>query len=228
MATNSIITFQSPVRPETTMTIASAEKVREFYEESADSYNSMMDVEIDLPMYATALSGLAERIATLDGAVLDSSCGSGHMLERLKDQYAPRRPLLGVDLSPRMVTISQKRLGCAATVVEGDMRTLWHVPDGSCAAVLSFFALHHVGLEGMRTCFVEWYRVLKTGGQLLVATWEGEGNIDYGGYADIVAMRYRADEVAKAANATGFRIDTCSVGEVEGMEMDAVYLAATK
>ena len=170
------------------MKITSAEKVREFYEENADSYNSMMDVEIDLPMYAAALSGLAQRIATIDGAVLDSSCGTGHMLERLKDQYAPGRQLLGVDLSPQMVAISQQRLGCAATVVEGDMSTLCHVPDGSCAAVLSFFALHHVDVEGMGTCFVEWYRVLKTGGQLLVATWEGEGNIDYGEHADIAAM----------------------------------------
>ena len=228
MTTNTIVTFQSPVSSETIMMITSVEEVREFYEESADSYDSMMDVEIDLPMYATALSGLAERITALDGAVLDSSCGSGHMLERLKDQYTPGRPLLGVDLSPTMVTIAEKRLGCAATVVEGDMKKLGHVPDGSCAAVLSFFALHHVSLEGMRTCFVEWYRVLKTGGQLLVATWEGEGNIDYGRHADMVAMRYRADEVAKAANATGFRIDTCSVGKVKGMEMDAVYLAATK
>ena len=210
------------------MKTTSAEKVREFYEESADSYNSMMDEEIDLPMYATALSGLADRIATLDGAVLDSSCGSGHMLERLKDQYAPGRQFLGVDLSPRMVAISQKRLGCAATVVEGDMRTLCHIPDDSCAAVLSFFALHHVGLEDLDTCFVAWHRVLKSGGQLLVATWEGEGNIDYGEHTDIVAMRYRADEVAQAASATGFRVDTCSVEEVEGMEMDAVYLAATK
>lgn len=80
----------------------------------------------------------------------------------------------------------------------------------------------------MFTCFVEWCRVLKADGQLLVATWEGEGCIDYGGQADVVAMRYRPDQVAKAARAAGFRIDRISVEAVEGMEMDAVYLAATK
>ncbi len=209
------------------MKIASGEEVREFYESSADSYNSMMDTEIDLPMYATALSGLAERIAALNGAVLDSSCGSGHMLERLKE-YTPGRTLLGIDLCPRMVAISRRRLGSSATVVEGDMRSLSHVAGGTCATVLSYFALHHVDLTALHACFVEWYRVLTPEGQLLVATWEGEGDIDYGSETDIVAMRYQSDEVTNAASGAGFRIDTCSVGEVEGMEMAAVYLAATK
>ena len=209
------------------MNLSSTEQVRQFYEDSADSYNAMMDEEIELPMYAEALGALAERIADLDGPVLDSSCGSGHMLERLRDRYAPGRGFIGVDLSPRMVAIARKRLGSGATVSEGDMRELGHVPDNSCAAVLSFFALHHVDLEGMGICFVEWYRVLRPGGQLLVATWEGEGGIDTGGYADIVAMRYGREGVARAASAAGFRVDRCAVEPVEGMEMDAVYLAAT-
>lgn len=210
------------------MKITSIEAVRKLYDESADSYNIMMDEEIDLPMYAEALGGLAERIANLDGAVLDSSCGSGHMLEQLKDRYAPGRHFHGVDLSPRMVAISQQRLGDAATITEGDMGELRHVLDDSCAAVLSYFALHHVDLEKMLTCFTEWHRVLKADGQLLVAAWEGEGCIDYSGQADVVAMRYRPDQVTKAARAVGFRIDSISIEAVLGMEMDAVYLAATK
>ena len=108
------------------------------------------------------------------------------------------------------------------------MRSLGHVPNDSCAAVLSFFALHHVDLEGMRACFVEWYRVLRPGGQLVVATWEGEGTIDYDGHADIVAVRYRKDDVVQAVSVAGYRIDNCSVESVEGIEMDAVYLTATK
>ncbi|NKB67327.1 MAG: methyltransferase domain-containing protein [Candidatus Latescibacteria bacterium] len=204
------------------------EKVRAFYEESADSYDSMMDAEIELPMYTTALGGLAQRIAAFDGAVLDSSCGSGHMLEKLKDQYTPGRQFIGVDLSPRMVAIAQKRLGRTATIVEGDMAALVHVQDASCAAVLSYFALHHVDLESMQSCFAAWHRVLKTGGQLLVATWEGEGTIDYGDQTNMVACRYRPEQIAQAAHTTDFSIDSNCVEEVEGMEMDAVYLTATK
>ena len=93
-------------------------EVRAFYEENADSYATMMDTEIDLPMYGTALSALAERIGDLDGAILDSSCGSGHMLARLSC-YAPGRTLLGVDLSPRMVAM---RLPCRGGM---DLRSCW-------------------------------------------------------------------------------------------------------
>ena len=70
--------------------------------------------------------------------------------------------------------------------------------------------------------------MLKADGQLFVATWEGEGCIDYGGQADVVAMKYRPGQVSKAARIAGFRIDRIYVDAVQGMEMDAVYLAATK
>lgn len=206
----------------------SNDKVRDFYDQSADAYSAMMDAEIELPLYATFLSGLAARIASLDGPVLDTSCGSGHMLEKLRTQYAPDRALLGVDLSPRMVAIAQKRLGDAATVVVGDMRALPHIADNTCAALINFFALHHVDRDGVRTCFAEWHRVLTTGGHLLVAAWEGEGHIDYGEDAPIVALNHNADEVSAAARAAGFQVDGCTVEPVEEMGIDAVYLTATK
>lgn len=210
------------------MKTTAVETIREFYDQHADAYNELMDQEIDLPMYATALSNLAERIAALDGPVLDSSCGSGHMLARLRDRYTPGRQLIGVDLSPRMVAIARERLGGDATVTLGDMRELPHVPDNSCAALLSFFALHHVDRQEMHRCFSEWHRVLKADGQLLVATWEGEGNIDYGDDTPIVAEKHGAGQVADAARAAGFQIDACAVETVQEMEMDAVYLAGTK
>ena len=139
--------------------ITSRAEIREFYDDSADSYSTMMDDEIDLPMYAELLGGLAGRISNLDGAILDSSCGSGHILEQLKDTYVPGRRFHGIDLSPRMVAISQQRLGNAATIAEGDMAELHHLLDDSCAAVLNFFALHHVDLKGMLACFMAWHPV---------------------------------------------------------------------
>ena len=208
--------------------VSTADEIQGFYEDHADSYNSMMDAEIELPMYTAALGGLADRIANLDDPVLDTSCGTGHMLEKFADDQAGGRQLLGVDLSPHMVAIARRRLGAAATVEQGDMGGLIHIPDASCAAVLSFFALHHVDAEGVNRCFVEWFRILGSGGQVLVAAWEGDGPIDYGDAGDIVAMRYRADEFAEAATSAGFRIDSCLVRPVEEMEMDAAYLVGTR
>ncbi len=208
--------------------VSSTDDVRKFYGDHADSYNAMMDAEIELPMYVAALGGLAERIADVEGPVLDTSCGTGHMLEKFAAEYAHDRGLLGVDLSPQMVAVARQRLGAAAAIEEGDMGVLSHIADGSCAAVLSYFALHHVDLEGVRHCFSEWHRVLVSGGQLLVATWEGEGPIDYGDAGDIRTLRYRVDEISEAVTAAGFRVDSCVAQPVEEMEMDAVYLGATR
>ena len=58
--------------------------------------------------------------------------------------------------------------------------------------------------------------------------YEGDGRIDYGGAADIVATRYSAEEFAAAAVTAGFCVDSCEVQPVEDMEMDALYCGATR
>ena len=210
------------------MKISPLAETCKLYEETADSYSAMMDEEIELPIYAETLGALSTRIAELEGAVLDTSCGSGHMLAKLRDTYTPGRKLLGVDLSPRMVEISRDRLGAAGEIVEGDMKQLAHVKSDTCAAVLSFFALHHLDEADMHAAFAEWHRVARPGGQLLLATWEGDEPLDYGDQSDIVAMRYPEASVSGAARSAGFRIDRCEVKPVEDMGMDAIYLMATK
>lgn len=211
------------------MPLSPRQEVSAFYDGTADAYDRMMDEEISLPVYAEALGGLVRRISGVPGSVLDTSCGSGHMLARLADEYVADRPLLGVDLSPRMVAIAQARLGAAATVFQGDMASLPSEINGdSCAAVISFFSLHHVSPAELAVCLAEWGRVLAPGGQLLLAAWEGEGAIDYGNHSDIVTQRYRESELVAAAESVGLTVDRCSVEPVEGMEMDAVYLSASK
>ena len=203
-------------------------KVREMYEESADSYAEMMDTEIDLPVYADTLSRLAKRLSGASGPVVDTSCGSGHMLFRYRERYDPERPIVGVDLSPRMVAIARARLGSNAEVLDGDMRDLRRIESGTSAAVLSFFAIHHLNAEEVLPALKEWRRILCSGGQLLIAAWEGTGAIDYGGDSDVVALRFTRDEIADWAEAAGFDVDRCVVEPVEGMPMDAVYFEGTR
>ena len=93
---------------------------------------------------------------------------------------------------------------------------------------MSFFAIHHIGPEEIITALQEWHRVLRTGGQIVLAAWEGHGPIDYGGVSDVVALRYRRDEIAAWVRTVGFAVDRCLVEAVEGMSMKAIYLEGTK
>jgi ubiquinone/menaquinone biosynthesis C-methylase UbiE len=198
------------------------------YDATAASYAKMMDAEIGQAIYADTLSRLAQRLAPLSGPLVDISCGSGHMLELYARQYDPERALVGLDLSPLMVETAAARLGDGAVVRAGDMRRMTDVAAGEAAGVLSFFAIHHLDPAELPVALQAWRRVLVPGGQLQIATWEGSGAIDYGDQADLIALRYGAEEVSDAVERAGFVVDRCVVEAVEDMEMQAIYLEATR
>ena len=149
------------------------------------------------------------------------------MLQLYRDHYDLQRELIGIDLSPRMVEITRERLDFRLKVFTGDMRDLSGILSQS-AAVISFFAIHHLNPEDVLAAFKEWNQILFTGGQLVLAAWEGTGSIDYGEDTDIVALRYTKDNVTTLINEAGFAINQCIVEPVEEMKMEAIYLEATK
>lgn len=210
------------------MKASKTDDVRRMYDDTAEHYAEMMDGEIDLPVYADTFERLAERIAGRPGTLIDSSCGSGHMLARYRERYEPERRLLGIDLSPAMVALAAERLGAGADVRVGDMCDLAGVEPGSAAALLSFFAIHHLDPEAAGRALREWHRVLAPAGELLVAAWEGAGAVDYGEAADLVAFRYGREEIEGWAQAAGFAVSRCVVEPVMGIAMDAVYLEGVK
>ena len=203
-------------------------EIREMYDETADSYADMMDKEIGLPVYAEVLGRLQARIVNTSGALIDTACGSGHMLAMYHDRFEPQRSLVGVDLSPRMVAITRKRLSSGVRAIVGDMRDLYEIESCSAAAVINYFAIHHLDAGGVRESIHEWYRVLAPGGQLILAAWEGTGLIDYGDASNITAVRYTSAELSSMANDAGFEITRCAVDPVEDFPMDAVYLECWK
>jgi ubiquinone/menaquinone biosynthesis C-methylase UbiE len=210
------------------MKTSSIDEVRKMYDETADSYAQMMDQEIDLPIYAELLGQIQEDIADVPGALLDTACGSGHMLAMYRSRFDPQRPLIGVDLSPRMVAIATERLGSDGQILLGDMRSLPDIASDSAAAVLNFFAVHHLDEAGLRASMAEWHRVLVSNGRLLVAAWEGSGPIDYGDHSDIIAQRYTCKVLSELAEQAGFTVIHCTVKAVEDFPMDAVYLEVQK
>jgi len=218
----SIQNFNKPMRT------SKKDQVREMYESTADAYNNMMDQEIQLPVYRELLERLHQDISGLKGPLLDAACGSGHMLAMYMDQFDATREVMGVDLSARMVEISKNRLGNAAKLVQGDMQRMLHIESASVAAVINFFAIHHLDPDGVRAAMREWNRVLVPRGRLLLAAWEGSGPIDYGDASDLVALRYGSQELLEIAGESGYLVPRCRVAEVQDFPMKAIYLECQK
>lgn len=210
------------------MKTSSLNNVRNMYDTNADSYAKMMDSEIKLPVYKDKLGQLHENIVNTPGILLDTSCGSGHMLAMFRSQYDSNRSLIGIDISPRMVAVSKKHLGKEASIELGDMRALPGIDSASVAAVINFFAVHHLDADGICASMLEWNRVLVQNGRLLVAAWEGSGAIDYGEESDIVALRYTCNELTEISEKSGFIVTRCTVEPVEDFPMDAIYLECIK
>jgi ubiquinone/menaquinone biosynthesis C-methylase UbiE len=198
------------------------------YEANADSYAEMMDKEIELPIYREMLGRLHENIKNITGAILDTACGSGHMLDLFRSNFDSSRSLIGMDISPSMVAISKNRIGKDCLVFVGDMRSLPDLQSATVAAVINFFAVHHIDLDGINQAMNEWSRVLVRNGRLILAAWEGSGAIDYGEESDVIALRYTRDELSDVAIQAGLNVTRCSVEPVEGIPMDAIYLECTK
>jgi len=198
------------------------------YDATAASYANMMQTEITQPMYATVLGGLYERLQGVAGDLVDTSCGSGDMLAMYHHQYDLQRPIIGLDLAPQMVAMCRKQIGAYGHAKCGDMRSLTSIEAHSVAGIISFFAIHHLDAAGLKTALKEWHQALASGGQLVIAAWEGQGTIDYGGAADIVALRYQADEIVQLVKQAGFSNINWVVESVEGVLMDAVHLTASK
>ncbi len=142
------------------------DRVREFYEDWARSYNlDTSQSEYSGPAIAARL--LAEHLAPGDGSVLDAGCGTG--LVGVELQKLGYQRIDGFDLSPAMADEA------AATGAYRDlrgnidlMRAAETYPDKTYDAVLSIgvFTLGHVPPEGLEVLL----KLVRPDGLLLVST----------------------------------------------------------
>lgn len=117
----------------------------------------------DLPAYATAVT---EADLTAGGVVVDIGCGTGRALPALRDAVGPRGVVIGLDLTPQMLSAAQAHADRAgADLILGDAR---HLPfaDASVDAVFAAGLLTHLpdAESGLR----ELARITRPGGRLVI------------------------------------------------------------
>lgn len=122
-------------------------------------------------------------------AILDVGCGTGINLLEMARVLGPCRKLVGVDISPRMVEVAREKaasLGVSATFTVGDAESL-ELSDGSFDIVVCNSAYHW--FPDRARAIRELARVLRPGGQLLLATLAAPGYEEWIGIVNGVWAR---------------------------------------
>ena len=154
--------------------------VRSSYDRVADNYVAMgMGDLAPTPWLRAALTAFAEDVGNL-GPVLDVGCGPGMVTAFLADLGVD---VSGVDLSPRMVEHARRlhpRLR-----FEVASATELQLSDGSCGGVLGWWSLFNLARDVLPGVLASFARALVPGGQVLLGTHVGDGDVDrteaYGG-----------------------------------------------
>jgi SAM-dependent methyltransferase len=98
--------------------------------------------------------------------VLDAGCGHGWYADWLARKGAR---VVAVDCSARMVALVGERVGGRARVIQGDVSDLRSLfPDETFDLILSSLVVHY--LADLAKTFVEWARVLRPRGTLVLST----------------------------------------------------------
>lgn len=179
--------------------------VRDVYDAMAADYVQTYGGDLDqLPLDTEILDLLARR-AGPRGPLLDVGCGPAQVGAYLAARGAR---VVGFDLAPGMLAAAlRRRGGLPLGAAVADMREL-PVASGSCAAVVSFYALHHLPRADLPGVLREFRRVLAPGGELALAVHEGEGEFDGTSDPLITCTLYSAAELERALAGAQLRVET--------------------
>jgi ubiquinone/menaquinone biosynthesis C-methylase UbiE len=146
------------------MTQDAKSKSRAAFDRQAPAYDSTR-----LGQHARWLAPdvLAELERLQPKSLVDVGCGTGALLGAIV-AARPGIRLYGIDLSPEMVALAQRRLGHQADVTVADAETL-PLADGGVDVVTCVDSFHHYPHPD--AVLLEMWRVLRPGGWLVLAEW---------------------------------------------------------
>lgn len=206
----------------------SAARVRAAYDLVAKDYRDAFGDDLDrLPLDCRMLDHVHARAEA--GAILDLGCGSGSAAAYLAAHGAR---VVGLDLSAGMLRECGRACGFARC--QGDMRRL-PFSDGSFAAVVAYYSLHHVPRSELGAVLAEASRVLVPGGPLLLGTHLGDGEV----YADTFlghdiartgGTLYTEAELTERVSSAGFTVRTSALRQPLSNERQSqrIYLLAAR
>jgi SAM-dependent methyltransferase len=156
--------------------------VRESYDRVADNYVALAAGSLESrPWLRAALAAFAEEVRGL-GPVLDVGCGPGLVTAHLAGLGLE---VAGADLSPRMVEHARRlHPGLRFDVASA---TDLDLAPGSMGAVLGWWSLFNLPRDVLPAVVASFARALVPGGQVLLGTHVGDGDVvrteAYGGVA---------------------------------------------
>lgn len=157
-----------------------SEKVREFYDQFADSYESIRDV-FDM---SEIIDAFWKRVDSKQGKLLDLGCGAGEPFGRWF--VAHGWEVVGVDFSARMLELAHRYVPKMHTI-RADLREVAFAPD-SFDAITATYSLFHVPRKDHPAVFANIYRWLRPDATALFtyATKAYTGSDEFDGYVEFM------------------------------------------
>jgi O-methyltransferase/aklanonic acid methyltransferase len=152
------------------------------YDKIASTYGTALEIFDVFGRDLVAAAGIAE-----GDHVLDIACGRGACLRPALELVGEAGYVLGIDLSPEMVTLASQELQrdrVTNAEVRADDAERVDFPNESFDAVTCGFAIHHFAhLVGV---LAEYRRVLRRGGHFAAST-NTNGTVDYPWVPEVLA-----------------------------------------